>query len=141
VQHEPYGHPEVTVCIRRDKEPGRRLAGHDRCADLGRRAVAGPCPAPAGAGPSAKVLAAGAELYLPLAGLLDLEAERARLERERDALDAEARRAATKLANADFVAKAPAAVVDRARARLAEVEAARVKVVERIRELAATTGG
>ncbi len=98
-------------------------------------------PAPAGAGPSAKVLAAGAELYLPLAGLLDLEAERARLERERDALDAEARRAATKLANADFVAKAPAAVVDRARARLAEVEAARAKVVERIRELAATTGG
>jgi valyl-tRNA synthetase len=98
-------------------------------------------PASADAGPTAKVLAAGAELHLPLAGLLDLDEELARLERERDALDAEARRAEGKLANAAFVAKAPAAVVSKTRARLAEVEAARAKVAQRIQEVTATTGG
>jgi valyl-tRNA synthetase len=73
--------------------------------------------------------------------MLDRDEELARLERERDALDAEARRAEDKLANADFVAKAPAAVVDKTRARLAEVEAARAKVASRIQEVTATAGG
>jgi valyl-tRNA synthetase len=94
-----------------------------------------------GSGPTAKLLAAGAELYLPLAGLLDLDEERGRLARERDALEAEARRAEAKLANADFVAKAPPDLVEKARERLAEVEQARAKVVEQIQELTATTGG
>jgi valyl-tRNA synthetase len=96
---------------------------------------------PTGSGPTAKVLAAGAELHLPLAGMLDLGEELARLEREREALDAEVRRAEGKLASPGFVTKAPPAVVEKARARLAEVEAARAKVVERIKEVTATTGG
>jgi valyl-tRNA synthetase len=94
-----------------------------------------------GSGPAAKLLAAGAELYLPLSGLLDLDEERERLAKERDALQTEARRAEAKLANPDFVAKAPAAVVEKARERLAEVERARAKVAEQIQELTATTGG
>jgi valyl-tRNA synthetase len=96
---------------------------------------------PLDAGPTAKLLAAGAELHLPLVGLLDLDEELGRLERERDDLAAEARRAEAKLANAEFVAKAPAAVVAKTRARLAEVEAALAKVVQRIQEVTATTGG
>jgi valyl-tRNA synthetase len=94
-----------------------------------------------GSGPAAKLLAAGAELYLPLSGLLDLDEERERLAKERDALQTEARRAEAKVANPDFVAKAPAAVVEKARERLAEVERARAKVAEQIQELTATTGG
>ncbi len=91
--------------------------------------------------PAAKLLAAGAELYLPLAGLLDLEEERSRLERERAGLERERGRAQAKLTNSDFLEKAPAAVVDKARARLAEVDVALEKVAERLEELTAATGG
>jgi valyl-tRNA synthetase len=79
-------------------------------------------------GPTAKLLAAGAELYLPLEGLLDLDEERARLERELAALDAERARAEAKLANPAFLEKAPPAVVAKARERLAEVDQALAKV-------------
>jgi len=74
--------------------------------------------------PTAKLLAGRAELYLPLEGLLDLDEERARLERELANLGAERTRAEAKLANPDFLAKAPAPVVAKARERLAEVDQA-----------------
>jgi valyl-tRNA synthetase len=78
--------------------------------------------------PTAKLLAAGHELYLPLEGLLDLDDERARLERELANLGAERVRAEAKLANPAFLEKAPAPVVARARERLAEVDEALAKV-------------
>jgi valyl-tRNA synthetase len=78
--------------------------------------------------PTAKLLAGQAELYLPLEGLLDLDEERARLDRELAALDAERTRAEAKLANPDFLEKAPARVVAKARERLAEVDQALAKV-------------
>jgi valyl-tRNA synthetase len=78
--------------------------------------------------PTAKLLAGRAELYLPLEGLLDLDEERARLERELANLGAERTRAEAKLANPDFLAKAPAPVVAKARERLAEVDQALAKV-------------
>jgi valyl-tRNA synthetase len=78
--------------------------------------------------PAAKLLAGGAELYLPLEGLLDLDEERARLDRELATLDAERARAEAKLANPAFLEKAPAAVVAKARERLAEVDEALAKV-------------
>jgi valyl-tRNA synthetase len=78
--------------------------------------------------PTAKLLAGGNELYVPLEGLLDLDEERARLERELAALAAERARAEAKLANPAFLEKAPATVVARARERLAEVDQALAKV-------------
>jgi valyl-tRNA synthetase len=78
--------------------------------------------------PNAKLLAGRAELYLPLEGLLDLDEERARLDRELAALDVERTRAEAKLANPAFVEKAPASVVAKARERLAEVDQALAKV-------------
>jgi valyl-tRNA synthetase len=78
--------------------------------------------------PTAKLLAGGAELHLPLEGLLDLDEERARLERELANLGAERARAEAKLANPAFLEKAPGPVVARARERLAEVEEALAKV-------------
>jgi valyl-tRNA synthetase len=86
--------------------------------------------------PTAKLLAAGAELYLPLEGLLDLDEERARLERELANLGAERARAEAKLANPAFLEKAPAPVVAKARERLAEVDEALAKVRAQQTELA-----
>jgi valyl-tRNA synthetase len=85
--------------------------------------------------PTAKLLAAGHELYLPLEGLLDLDEERARLERELANLGAERVRAEAKLANPAFLEKAPAPVVARARERLAEVDEALAKVKAQQSEL------
>jgi valyl-tRNA synthetase len=143
----PSRHPRLRI-VPADRRHGELLGAEDdslrrlarlEAVEIGPAERAG--DAGDGEGPTAKLLAAGAELYLPLAGLLDLDEERARLGRERDALEAETRRAEAKLANADFVAKAPAAVVEKARERLAEAERARAKVVEQIQELTATTGG
>jgi valyl-tRNA synthetase len=93
---------------------------------------------PVGQAPTAKLLAGRAELYLPLEGLLDLEEERARLDRELAALDAERSRAEAKLANPDFLEKAPARVVAKARERLAEVDQALAKVRAQQVELSGT---
>ncbi|HET8789539.1 MAG TPA: valine--tRNA ligase, partial [Actinomycetes bacterium] len=78
--------------------------------------------------PTAKLLAGRAELHLPLEGLLDLDEERARLDRELATLGAERARAEAKLANPAFLEKAPPPVVAKARERLAEVDEALAKV-------------
>jgi valyl-tRNA synthetase len=137
----PSRRPRLVIVPAGDRQAGLLRAEGDSVRRLARLEAIEVGPPPADGEPTAKVLAGGAELHLPLAGLLDLDEELARLERERDALDAEARRAESKLANADFVAKAPPAVVAKARARLSEVEAARAKVVQRIQEVTATAGG
>ena len=53
---------------------------------------------------------------MPLAGVLDLEGERRRIRREIEKLSKEREAHARKLANADYVGKAPAEVVDKTRA-------------------------
>jgi valyl-tRNA synthetase len=88
--------------------------------------------------PTAKLLAGRAELYLPLEGLLDLDEERARLERELATLGAERARAEAKLANPAFLEKAPPPVVAKARERLAEVDEALAKVRAQQVELSGT---
>ena len=55
---------------------------------------------------------------LPLAGMVDLDAERERLQRELDAAQAEKGRAEAQLSNEQFVARAPAQVVEAQRRRL-----------------------
>ena len=91
----------------------RRLA---RAADV--RAVAGEVPAG-----SAQALLDEAVVVLPLAGVIDVAGERARLIRERDRAAAEAEKIERKLANADFVARAPEEVVEENRDRLAAARA------------------
>ncbi|RNA70225.1 valine--tRNA ligase [Alteribacter keqinensis] len=77
----------------------------------------------------------GVELYLPLAGLLDLEAEVERLEGERKRLDQEVMRVQKKLGNEGFVAKAPDAVVEAEREKEKDYLEQRDKVDARIAEL------
>ncbi len=59
-----------------------------------------------------------ATIVLPLEGLIDIEAERARLLKELDRAAVEKKKAAQKLANADFVSRAPEEVVAEIRERL-----------------------
>lgn len=80
----------------------------------------------------------GAELYLPLAGLIDIEQEIIRLEKELKTLHSEVERVEKKLANEGFVSKAPAKVIEEEKAKLADYSAKRDKVIGRIAELKAT---
>ncbi|QKS71871.1 valine--tRNA ligase [Paenalkalicoccus suaedae] len=75
------------------------------------------------------------ELYLPLAGLLDLDAEMKRLEGEIKRLDGEVLRVEKKLSNEGFVAKAPQHVVDEERAKAKSYSEQREKVAARLEEL------
>ncbi|HEX7375585.1 MAG TPA: valine--tRNA ligase [Pirellulales bacterium] len=63
----------------------------------------------------------GVELYVDLEGLIDVKAERARLEKERERLGQAISAKEKKLANASFVERAPAEVVAKERASLAEL--------------------
>ena len=66
-----------------------------------------------------QIITDSATVYLPLSDLVDTEKERARLTAEEARLVAEISRVNAKLANESFVAKAPAAVVEAERTKLA----------------------
>ena len=70
----------------------------------------------------------GVEAYLPLAGLIDFEKERLRLIKQQEKLGTEIAKLAGRLQSAGFVDKAPAAVVDKAKAELAELDSQSAKV-------------
>jgi valyl-tRNA synthetase len=65
---------------------------------------------------------------LPLAGVIDLKAERARLQKEMQRLVSEIERIDNKLGNADFVDRAPEEVVEGEREKRAEFESERGKI-------------
>ena len=77
----------------------------------------------------------GAEIFLPLAGLIDLEQELKRLQKEVDTLHFEVERIEKKLNNQGFVAKAPAKVIEEEKAKLADYAEKRDKVLARLAEL------
>ena len=79
---------------------------------------------------------AGAAVYLPLAGLIDVEKETARLTKERDNLEREIGRLTGKLSNAGFTSKAPAAVVAAEREKLAGYEEKVALIRTRLADLA-----
>ena len=72
---------------------------------------------------SAQMVLEEATIVLPLEGLIDLDVERLRLEKELARSRAEAAKVLAKLANADFVARAKPEVVEENRVRLAGFEA------------------
>ena len=77
----------------------------------------------------------GATIYLPLANLINLTEEIARLEKELAKLDGEVKRVQGKLANERFVSKAPQAVVDQERAKEADYLEKQQAVAQRIAQL------
>jgi valyl-tRNA synthetase len=124
--------PPSVLCpvLLRDAAPetlARAARWQDVAKRMARLSEIGPAPATTPPG-SAQLVLDEATLLLPLAGVIDLAAERARLERARARALDEAAKVARKLDNADFVARAPAEVVaeNRAREAAARDEAARL---------------
>ena len=77
---------------------------------------------------SAVTVLADAEVVLPLEGLIDKEAELAKLKKSLADLDRQIAPLRAKLANESFTARAPAEVVSTARDKLAELEAQHASV-------------
>jgi valyl-tRNA synthetase len=75
--------------------------------------------------PASGALIGDLKLFIPLAGLVDLEAERTRLVKDIARVEAEIRKCEGKLASETFVQNAPPAVVGQERARLADWNAQR----------------
>jgi valyl-tRNA synthetase len=118
--------PETLARAQRWIEPIRRMS---RATEV--RPLEGTMPSG-----SAQAVLGEATLILPLAGVIDLDAERARLTKERSKAASEAEKLDRKLANADFVRRAPEEVVEENRERLeaAQAEVARLSAaLERLR--------
>ncbi|MGY3103096.1 valyl-tRNA synthetase [Ewingella americana] len=79
----------------------------------------------------------GAELLIPMAGLIDKASELARLDKEMAKIDAEIASIEGKLSNEGFVARAPEAVVAKERERLVACGEAKVKLAEQKETIAA----
>jgi valyl-tRNA synthetase len=67
------------------------------------------------------ILAGGAEVAVPLAGLIDFAQEQQRLGKEKEKLAAEATKLEAQLANPQFAERAPAEKVEEVRARIADI--------------------
>ena len=77
----------------------------------------------------------GMEIYLPLAGLIDMEKEIARLGKELEKSQKFAASLKSKLSNERFTSKAPAAVVETERAKLTATEEKISALEQRIKQL------
>ena len=77
-----------------------------------------------------------ATVYLPLGDLVDLDKERARLAKEKEACEKEIEFISKKLSNENFVSKAPAAVVDQQRQKLEAAKKKLAGVEESLKQLA-----
>ncbi|PWU68282.1 valine--tRNA ligase [Gracilibacillus dipsosauri] len=77
----------------------------------------------------------GAEIFLPLEGLIDIDKELARLQAELEKLDKEVERVDKKLSNEGFVKKAPEHVVEAEKAKQQDYMEKREKVKSRMNEL------
>ena len=75
------------------------------------------------------------KLLLPLAGLIDKMAEITRLNRELEKLRNDLERGEAKLKNVDFTGRAPAQVVEKERARVAEIKAAVTRLDEQLQRM------
>jgi len=78
------------------------------------------------------------DVRIPMAGLFDIAAEMARLSKERLKIEAELDGLGRKLANPQFVERAKPEVVTQSRARVAELEALRLKVDNTLNDLRGT---
>jgi valyl-tRNA synthetase len=81
------------------------------------------------------ILAGGAEVAVPLAGLIDFAQEQQRLSKEKEKLVAEATKLEAQLANPQFAERAPAEKVEEVRARIADIAQRTVQLEQTIANL------
>ena len=86
-------------------------------------------------GPAFTAVLAAAVVYVPLAGVVDIDAERARLRKEQAETQEAMARLEGRLNNEQFTSKAPAEVVEKERERLASLQGRARNTQERLREL------
>jgi len=84
---------------------------------------------------SATALVGDMEILVPMAGLIDKDAEIERLSKEIDKLRKEVGRAEVKLKNPKFVDKAPQAVVDKEKAKLDDYRSQLAKLEEQLEKI------
>ena len=77
------------------------------------------------------------DLYLPLEGLIDFEAEKSRLTKEVNKIEKEIEKVQNKLGNSNFTERAPVEVLDEQRARLEEWKAKQVQLTDALISLSA----
>ena len=75
------------------------------------------------------------EVYLPLQGVVDLDQEIARLEKELQATEKDLARAAGKISNVNFIQKAPPEIVEKEKNKKEELSSVREKIFSRLAEL------
>jgi valyl-tRNA synthetase len=78
---------------------------------------------------SAMELVGNLKVLIPLGAMINKQDELGRIQKEIDKTGKEIAKANGKLANADFVARAPAAVVEQEKQRVADFEAALAKLI------------
>lgn len=86
---------------------------------------------------SATALVGEMKLLIPMAGLIDKAAELARLTKEIAKLEKDLERVSGKLANPNYVEKAPAAVVEKEKAKQAEIQSSLEKLKEQLTRIEA----
>ncbi|MBL4865162.1 MAG: class I tRNA ligase family protein, partial [Pseudomonadales bacterium] len=84
---------------------------------------------------SATQLVGSMEVLVPMAGLIDIAAESARLAKEIDKFNKEISRAEGKLNNEKFINKAPADVVEKERAKVTEARASKKRLTEQLNKI------
>ncbi len=84
---------------------------------------------------SVSIITDSAKLFIPMADIIDFEKERERLEKERKNTISEIERINKKLSNEGFVAKAPAAVIDGEKEKLAKYQEMLANIEEMIAKL------
>ena len=84
---------------------------------------------------SVQLVVRGEVAALPLKGVIDLAAERARLAKEMAKADADIARVDAKLDNANFVARAPEEVVEEEKEKREEAQARKAKIAEALERL------
>ena len=77
----------------------------------------------------------GGKVFIPLAGLVDAQAEKARLGKELQKAEAEIQKEEAKLGNPNFAAKAPPEVLQEHRHRLADWQGQRDRLRTALRDL------
>ncbi len=118
---------DTTRRMERHGELIRRLARAERLERIGAEAPRG----------AAQIVIEEATIFMPLAEIIDIDQERARLEKELDKAREEAAKIERKLANEQFLAKAKPEIVEEQRQRLTETTLARSKLAQALERLAA----